>query len=79
MITARLSSKNQAVVPAAVRKHLEIHSGDTIAFEIEGDSVRLSRVSDPTHKYSLEKLIDQITPKNLHDTWEDAPRGEELL
>ncbi|MHA1597708.1 MAG: AbrB/MazE/SpoVT family DNA-binding domain-containing protein [Alphaproteobacteria bacterium] len=79
MITARLSSKNQAVVPSAVRKHLDIHSGDTVAFTIEGDTVRLSRITVTPHKYSLQQLVGSITPENLHEAWDDSPQGEELL
>ena len=79
MITARLSSKNQTVIPSAVRKHLEIQSGDTIAFMIEGDSVRLSRIAEIKHRYDLDSLVNQITPESQHDVWDDAPQGRELL
>ena len=41
MSRATLTSKGQITVPKDVRERLGLKSGDRVAFEFEGDSVRL--------------------------------------
>ena len=41
--TSKLTQKYQATVPATVRKKLNLHAGDVIAFEIEHDEIRLRK------------------------------------
>ena len=41
--TSRLTSKYQATIPADIRKHLELQTGDTVAFEIREDGVFISK------------------------------------
>jgi antitoxin PrlF len=43
---AKLTSKGQTTIPREVRDKLALSPGDVIAFEIEGDVVRLRKV-DP--------------------------------
>tara|TARA_B100000315_G_scaffold259435_1_gene315488 strand:- start:1357 stop:1602 length:246 start_codon:yes stop_codon:yes gene_type:complete len=81
MITAKLSSKYQAVVPLAVRQLLEIEPGDEIAYEIEGDAVSLRKLGRKNPQaYQLDDLVGAITPDNLpEDNFDDSPQGSELL
>ena len=37
--TARLTSKGQATMPSAVRKHLGVRPGDRVVYETDGDQV----------------------------------------
>lgn len=37
MPTATLSSKSQLVLPAEIRRKLQIHPGDRLVVEVEGD------------------------------------------
>ena len=46
MQTSKLSSKSQVTLPKEVRAALGARPGDTIAYEIEGNLVRLKRM-DP--------------------------------
>lgn len=46
MQTSKLSSKSQVSLPKEVREALGARPGDTIAYEIEGNAVRLKRL-DP--------------------------------
>jgi antitoxin PrlF len=41
---AKLTSKGQTTIPREVRDKLALSPGDVIAFEIEGDVVRLRKV-----------------------------------
>jgi antitoxin PrlF len=45
-VTAKLTSKGQTTIPREVRAKLALRPGDVIAFEIEGEVVRLRKV-DP--------------------------------
>ncbi len=44
MIRSRMSSKAQTTFPRSVRVALGLREGDTIAYQIEGDRVVLTRV-----------------------------------
>jgi AbrB family looped-hinge helix DNA binding protein len=41
---AKLTSKGQATIPREVRGKLALRPGDVIAFEIEGDVLRLRKI-----------------------------------
>jgi len=41
--TSKLTSKYQATIPEAVRKHLHLKAGDAIAFDIEENQVRVRK------------------------------------
>ncbi len=44
MQTSKLSSKSQVTLPKEVRAALGARPGDTIAYEVEGNLVRLKRL-----------------------------------
>ncbi|BBP03128.1 hypothetical protein TPL01_25660 [Sulfuriferula plumbiphila] len=52
MLTSKVTSKYQATIPAEVRKKLGIHSGDTLAFEVVNDEVRLRRATPLDLQYA---------------------------
>ncbi len=41
--TSRLTKKYQATIPGPVRKRLQLEAGDTIAFDIGDDDVRVRK------------------------------------
>jgi AbrB family looped-hinge helix DNA binding protein len=50
---AKLSGKNQIVMPRAVRETLHVKGGDKILFVIEGEQVRVYAQPESIAKYSL--------------------------
>jgi AbrB family looped-hinge helix DNA binding protein len=48
MSTARLSTKGQLVIPANVRKRLNLKPGDSVDLRLEGDRLILQAQSRPT-------------------------------
>jgi len=44
METSKLSSKSQVTLPKKIREALGARAGDTIAYEVEGNVVRLKRL-----------------------------------
>ena len=46
MIQSRVTSKAQTTIPRAVRAVLGLKQGDRVAYQIDGDRVILTRVSD---------------------------------
>ena len=40
-----ISSKGQTTVPVAIRRSLDLHPGDAIAYEVDGDKVRIHKAS----------------------------------
>jgi len=57
MTTARLTSKGQITIPKAVRESLHLHTGDTLAFIVHGQT-------EATMK-PVTKTVDQVFGK-LH-------------
>ena len=79
MITARLSKKNQISVPSAVRRVLDIGPGDDIAFDIDGETIRLIKPG-AIPVYHIDELIAGIDEGNLpEESFDDGPHGEEIL
>ncbi len=59
--TSKLTSKYQATIPAPIRRLLHLEAGDTIAFDIEGDDVRLrkARPLDLRFAQGLEGTLNE--------------------
>lgn len=58
--TAKLTRKYQATIPAGVRKTLNLHAGEVVAFDIDGDEVRL-RKATPMDREFAEALSDTLS------------------
>ena len=71
MVVSRLSSKGQVTIPKKVRDVLGAEPGDTIAYEIMGDSIRLRRIDpfDADFHRALSKTLTE---------WE-SPEDEEAF
>lgn len=59
--TSKLTSKYQATIPDAVRKALDLHAGDAIAFEIEDGEIRLrkARPLDLAFTHAVEGTLNE--------------------
>ncbi len=58
--TAKLTKKYQATIPAEVRRVLDLHAGEVIAFDIEGDEVHL-RKATPVDLEFAEALSETLS------------------
>ncbi len=60
-VTSKLTRKYQATIPEAVRQRLRLQSGDSVAFDIEGDKVHLrkARSLDLAFAQSLEATLSE--------------------
>ena len=58
---SRLTSKCQTTIPRAVRDTLSLVPGDTIVYEIEGDSVRMRKQAalDVSYLRSLQATLSE--------------------
>ena len=61
MITAKVTSKFQTTIPKKIREKLDIHSNDTIVFEIEDDHaiIRKVKVVDTGYLKALESTLEE--------------------
>ncbi|MBI3993812.1 MAG: AbrB/MazE/SpoVT family DNA-binding domain-containing protein [Candidatus Lambdaproteobacteria bacterium] len=71
--TSKLTRKYQATIPQPVRAVLHLQAGDTVAFEIEDDRIRLrkARPIDLEFARALEGTLDEWSG----EADEDAYRG----
>lgn len=62
-VTSKLTKKYQATIPEAVRQRLQLQSGDSVAFDIDGDKVqvRKARSLDLAFVQSLESTLTEWT------------------
>ncbi|HBJ47083.1 MAG TPA: AbrB/MazE/SpoVT family DNA-binding domain-containing protein [Candidatus Lambdaproteobacteria bacterium] len=71
--TSKLTQKYQATVPATVRKKLNLHAGDVIAFEIEHDEIRLrkARPFDIEFSSALSPTLSEWESPNDEEAYND--------
>ena len=67
IVMSKLTQKYQATIPEPVRKNLRLQSGDRIAFEIDGEVVRV-RKSLPMDRDFLSALEPTLSEwRGVHD------------
>jgi AbrB family looped-hinge helix DNA binding protein len=73
MIVTKLTGKYQTTVPAPVRRVLDLHTGDSVVFEVAGDRVFLRKAlpMDVEYLRSLETTLCEWVSEND----EEAYRG----
>ncbi len=55
-------------IPKSLAQESGLTEGTPIVFEVEDDAIIIRR-----KRYSLEKLLSQVTPKNLHGETDIGP------
>ncbi len=51
MHVSKLTQKGQTTIPAAIRQRLDLHTGDSVAFEVIKDKVVLMKISPFDYEY----------------------------
>lgn len=71
--TSRLTRKYQATIPEPVRVALELDAGDTIAFDVERDAVRVrkARAVDLAFARALEQTLQEWSSKEDDQAYRD--------
>jgi AbrB family looped-hinge helix DNA binding protein len=72
MLTAKLSSKGQIVIPKGVRERLNISSGTFFNIRLENDDIVLTPVkSTPVQrlygKFAGEKILDELEREHAEE------------
>ncbi len=59
--TSKLTRKYQATIPAPVRQALHLQAGDALAFDIDGEEIRIRRARpmDLQWAKALESMLDE--------------------
>lgn len=70
---SKVTSKFQATIPVAVRRVLGLKKGDSVAFEIEGNTVVVRRASALDREYA--KAVEGTLSEWLSAEDEEAYRG----
>lgn len=70
---SKLTKKYQATVPEPVRKKLNLHTGDFIAFDIEEDVIRLrkARPIDMAFAHALVPTLNEWDSPNDEEAYHD--------
>jgi len=70
---SKLTKKYQATVPKAVRNKLKLGAGDTIAFEIENDVIKLRKANpiDIEFASSLVPTLSEWESQNDEEAYRD--------
>ena len=70
---SKLTKKYQATVPEPVRKKLELNAGDSIAFEIDNDSIKLrkARPIDIEFSSALVSTLSEWESENDEEAYND--------
>jgi len=71
--TSKLTTKYQATIPAPVRKILHVEAGDAIAFDIQGDEVRVRKARPVDHEFAraLEGTLVEWSSAADEDAYRD--------
>lgn len=56
-LTGKVSQKGQVVIPAAIRKALDLHQGTKISFELKGDEILIKKLPTALDWANLVKEI----------------------
>ncbi len=72
VVSVKMSSKNQIVVPKAAREALRLRPGDRLAVSVDGDTVRMEKLP-PDEEDRLRGVLRDVA--DAGDLWielEDA-------
>jgi AbrB family looped-hinge helix DNA binding protein len=71
--TSKLTRKYQATIPEPVRALLKLQAGDAIAFDVDGDQVRLrkARTMDLAFAQAVEGTLGEWNSEADEAAWRD--------
>ncbi len=71
--TSKLTRKYQATIPAPVREVLQLRQGDTIAFEIDREEIRIRKVRpiDLEFARALEGTLEEWSGEADEEAYRD--------
>ncbi len=72
VVSVKMSSKNQIVVPKAAREALGLRPGDRLAVSVDGDTVRMEKLPPDQEDRLRGALRDVIDGGDLWIELEDA-------
>jgi AbrB family looped-hinge helix DNA binding protein len=74
MTTSKVTSKGQVTLPKAIRDKLGVHAGDSLAYEVEGNTVRVRKVEPfdlAWHEAISRNLAAEWDSEHEHENYDD--------
>jgi len=73
MNISKLSTKGQITIPMDIRKALGIESGDLLAYELDGNSVRIKKVEpiDAVYHMAIAESLEEWNSPEDEDAFKD--------
>ncbi len=72
VVSVKMSSKNQIVVPKAAREALDLAPGDRLAVSVDGDTVRMEKLPPAREDRLRGMLRDVVDAGDLWPELEEA-------
>ena len=72
VVSVKMSSKNQIVVPKVARQALRLRPGDRLAVSVDGDTVRMKKLPPDREDRLGGMLRDVVDAERLWIELEDA-------
>ena len=73
MELAKITARGQTTIPKTIREAANLHEGDVIAFEIEGDHLIVRKVARGRDEYlqGLSATVSEWASPEDEDAWRD--------
>ena len=73
MEMSKITSRGQTTIPKRIREAANLHAGDVVAFEIEGDYLRLRKVEPGQDDYleGLAEVMSEWVSAEDEEAWRD--------
>ena len=73
MELAKITARGQTTIPKIIRESANLHEGDLIAFEIEGDHLLLRKVTPGQDDYlqGLSEVFGEWASPEDEEAWRD--------
>jgi antitoxin PrlF len=72
-MTSKITSKAQITLPREIREKLNVHPGDSLAYEVEGSTViiRKAQPFDLAWHRALSPTVDEWDSPHDHENFDD--------
>ena len=73
MELAKITSKGQITIPAAIRKAAQLKESDMLTFEIEGDHLVVRKIKAPVDIYlkGISETLNEWVSEEDEEAWSD--------